>query len=204
MVLIVTGGIGSGKSQVCRILTEQYGIPVYEADRRVKALYTENPRMLENIESAVGLSLRDDAGSFAAQKLAEIIFSDADALGKVEEIVFPCLKQDFAAWAEAQDCEVVAFESATVLEKPQFEGFGDMVLLIDAPVELRLTRASMRDGVDKVAVQRRMAVQKLMNRISDGEACPRVNHVIVNDSTIAELTVKLNEFIEKYGLTKML
>lgn len=204
MVLIVTGGIGSGKSQVCKMLVDQYGIPVYEADRRVKALYTENPHMLENIESALGVALRDDAGIFAAQKLAEVIFSDANSLGKVEEIVFPYLKQDFAAWAEAQDCEVVAFESATVLEKPQFEGFGDIVLLIDAPVELRLSRASLRDGVDEVAVKRRMAVQNLMNRISDGETCPRVNHVIVNDSTIAELTVKLNEFIEKYGLTKML
>ena len=95
-VLIVTGGIGSGKSQVCRILKEKYGFPVYEADIRAKALYVEIPEMLDDIEAAVGTCIRSDSGAFVPKMLADVIFTDADALRKVEDIVFPKLKEDFS------------------------------------------------------------------------------------------------------------
>ena len=99
---------------------------------------------------------------------------------------------------------MVAFESATVLEKEQFDDFGDIILLVDAPMDVRLSRACSRDGADKAKVQERMAAQPLMNSISDGGACERVDCVILNDGSIEELEQKLTEFVEKYGLTKML
>lgn len=203
-VLIVTGGIGSGKSLVCRLLTESHDVPVYEADARVKALYSEIPSMLDEIEKALGLQLRDGAGTFEPKRLADVIFTDADALHKVEDIVFPRLKEDFARWAQEQQKEVVAFESATVLEKSQFDSFGDLVLLVDAPKELRLARACSRDGINPEKIQGRMAAQPLMNFISDGGVCERVDFVILNDGTVDDLKRKLAEFMEKYRLTKML
>ena len=126
------------------------------------------------------------------------------ALKKLEDIVFPRLKEDFSRWAAEQGKDVVAFESATVLEKEQFDDFGDVVLLVDAPMDVRLSRACSRDGADKAKVQERMAAQPLMNSISDGGACERVDCVILNDGSIEELEQKLTEFVEKYGLTKML
>ena len=203
-ILIVTGGIGSGKSLVCRILTEKYGIPVYEADSRVKALYSEYPELLSSIESQLGLDLRDASGNFQPQRLAGVIFSDSDALKTVENLIFPYLKKDFSSWAEMQGREVVAFESATILEKPQFDDFGDMVLLVDAPKSLRLARACQRDGQAEARILERMSAQKLMNMISDGGDCERVDHIICNDSSTEDLHAKIAEFIEKYGLTKML
>lgn len=203
-VLIVTGGIGSGKSLVSRMLTECYGIPVYEADTRAKALYAEIPSMLDEIESVLEVVLRDDSGNFIPQKLAKVIFTDSDSLKKVEDILFPQLQRDFFNWAELQGKEVVALESATLLEKTQFDGFGDIVLVVDAPKSLRLSRACSRDGQDEAGILERMSAQPLMNLISDGACCERVDHVIVNDSTIEVLQQKLREFIEKYGLTKML
>ena len=203
-ILIVTGGIGSGKSLVCRILTDKYGIPVYEADSRVKALYSEMPQMLEDIEDTLGHSFRNGSGEFVAKKLADVIFTDKSALHKVEEILFPYLKEDFSIWAEKQGTGVVAFESATVLEKPMFDGFGDMVLLVDAPVELRLKRACSRDRLEESRVMDRMAAQPLMNQLSEGGRCDRVDHTIVNDSDLDSLYEKLGYFIEKYELTKML
>ena len=203
-VLIVTGGIGSGKSLVCRMLTEKLGIPVYEADARAKALYAEMPSMLDDIEKSLGVCLRDHSGVFVPKKLADLIFTDSDALRKVEDIVFPQLKNDFSKWAEVQGKEVVALESATVLEKEQFDDFGDMVLLVDAPKSVRLSRACSRDRQNEEKIMERMAAQPLMNMISDGGSCERVDHVIVNDSTVDDLYGKLSDFIEKYGLTKML
>ena len=202
-VLVVTGGIGSGKSLVCRMLAEK-GIPVYEADRRAKQLYVEVPSMLDDMEAALGVRLRDSKGDFVASSLAEVIFRDQDALNKVEDILFPVMKKDFADWAAAHGKEVVAFESATVLEKPQFDGLGDIVLLVDAPVQLRMSRAVSRDGVSEEKIQARMKAQSLMNRLSEGETDPRIDQVLVNDSTEAELRRKLDEFIEIYALTKML
>ena len=195
-ILIVTGGIGSGKSLVCRMLAERHDIPVYEADGRVKALYSEVPSILDDIEIALGVSVRNEDGRFVPQRLADVIFTDAAALKK--------LKEDFSRWAAEQGKDVVAFESATVLEKEQFDDFGDIILLVDAPMDVRLSRACSRDGADKAKVQERMAAQPLMNSISDGGACERVDCVILNDGSIEELEQKLTEFVEKYGLTKML
>ena len=201
-VVVVTGGIGSGKTSVCRLLAEKYGIPVYEADRRAKELYTEFPSMLDRMESVLEVSLRDDSGEFVPARLADVIFNDADALGMVEDMLFPVMKEDFASWAKGY--ETVAFESATILEKPQFDGFGDIVLLVDAPVPLRLARAIERDCVDEAEVISRMEAQPLMNFLSEGGRISRVDHVLMNDSSLEKLDRDLAEFMGKYGLTKML
>ena len=203
-VLVVTGGIGSGKSQVCRLLSEKFGIPVYEADSRAKALYMEVPDMLDRIEAALGTGLRNDRGEFVPGYLSDMIFADPSALRKVEDILFPVLKKDFSDWAERQGSSLVAFESATILEKAAFDGFGDIVLLVDAPVSLRLMRAAARDCADTEKIRSRMEAQTLMNRLSEGGVDTRVDHVLKNDSTIEDLEANLSEFIEKYRLTKML
>jgi dephospho-CoA kinase len=203
-VLVVTGGIGSGKSHVCCILKDRFGVPVYEADKRAKELYSEYPEMLDAIEAGLKTTLRTDHGDFVPKKLADIIFSDYSALLKVEEILFPFMKHDFEQWAKRQTSEVVAFESATILEKPQFAGFGDLILLVDAPMAIRLERASKRDCVEVDRVRARMDAQKLMNRLSEGESDSRIDFVLKNESTLEDLLLKISDFMENYVLTKML
>lgn len=88
-VLVVTGGIGSGKSEVCRIL-ERNGLKAqYNADSRVKELYASCPDLLEKIEEKLQSPVRDSEGRFRPQLLAARIFSDEEALAAVESIVFP-------------------------------------------------------------------------------------------------------------------
>ena len=204
MVVLVTGGIGSGKSVVCRMLTEKYGIPVYEADSRVKQLYAEHAVLLSEIERTLGVSLRDMNGRFISSLLADIIFKNINALNKVEAVLFPILKNDFREWMGRQECGIVAFESATALEKEQFADLGDLVVLVDAPMEVRLKRAIERDGLSEEAVKARMRTQALMNALSEGRTDPRVDFVLRNDSTQAELETRLADFMAKYGLTKKL
>ena len=201
MTIVVTGGIGSGKSAVCGILRDVYGIPVYEADSRVKKLYDDFPGLLEQVEIVVCRKLRDVEGRFMPSVLADVIFNDSDKLAEVEALVFPALKADYAGWKKDHDSVHHVFESATLLEKPQFDGFGDMVLLVDAPFGLRLERAAVRDGRPRDLIMQRMMNQKLMNRLSEGDSDPRIDHVIINDGTVQELEVKVAEFMKNYRLT---
>ena len=193
-VFIVTGGIGSGKSEVCRIIRDQYGCGVYDADFRVKRLYDVHPTLLDDIEAALNATLRNENGQFVPSMLSRLIFSDKEALGIVENYVFPALIEDFESWKEDFISDpFVVFESATVLEKPQFEGFGDKVIIVYAPYETRLERACNRDGVSGEAISARMQNQTLMNRISAGEIPARTDAVIINDGTVSQLKERITE-----------
>ena len=76
----ITGGIGSGKSEVCRILQNSYGCGLYNADQSVKSLYDRHPNLLSEVESLVGESLRDDEGRFVPSRLASRIFADRETI----------------------------------------------------------------------------------------------------------------------------
>ena len=192
-ILVVTGGIGAGKSEVCRILADKGLTAQYNADSKVKELYTKFPGLLESIEDAMGCGLRDESGRFQPQKLAQKIFSDRQVLEMVESLVFPVLMEDFRIYAQSCGNSIVVFESATILEKPQFEGFGDKVILVDAPLSLRMERACARDGICRDAITARMSNQKLMNALSQGETDARIDAVIINDGAIDILEERIEK-----------
>ena len=187
-VLAVTGGIGSGKSEVCRILA-RHGLQMqYNADARAKALYTECPGLLDAMEDALGCVLRSEDGRFMSSALAAVIFTDKDAMEKVEALLYPEMIRDFhRMMAEAFEDQIVVFESATFLEKKQFDGFADIVLLVDAPFDVRLERACARDAASRDAVLARMKCQTLMNALSEGHRDPRIDYTVQNDGTRQEL-----------------
>lgn len=199
MVIVVTGGIGSGKSEVCRIMKDMGFRFQYNADMRAKTLYEEHPSLLAEIEKSLGCVLKDEKGRFLPARLAERIFSDPEALAVVESHLFPVMMDDFASFARNCGGDVVVFESATVLEKPQFEGFGDKIVLVDAPVETRLERACRRDGADRGKVLARMRNQKLMNDLSEGLKDLRIDLIIKNDGTFEDL-----ERMTKEGINSLI
>lgn len=193
--VIVTGGIGSGKSVVCDIMKSRGFKAFYNADERVKSLYVRDKQLLSDIESALDCRLRDGDGAFMPAKLAGLIFSDPEALMKVESLVFPALIKDYEAWKFSHEGEeYVFFESATILEKPYFAGFGDFIIFVDAPYEKRLERACARDGADRDRVEARMRNQKMMN---DGSAAAVADFVIVNDSTREALEIEIDKALNK-------
>lgn len=187
-VLVVTGGIGSGKTEVCRILREEYGCGVYDADSKVKELYHTHPTLLSDIEDLLGIVLRDENGRFTPRKLADVIFSDTGALNGLENILFPVLMADFDMWKKHYEADrFVVFESATILEKPQLRGFGDRLMIVDAPFDVRLARACRRNGAAEEEVRARMRNQVLMNRISSGEGYDEADVIIRNTGSIDDL-----------------
>ena len=196
-ILVITGGIGSGKSEVCRILKETYACGVYNADEKVKSLYDTHQTLLSDIENALGTILKDDEGRFLPSLLAERIFSDRMQLELVESMVFPVLVKDFYEWMQDyKDDSFVVFESATILEKPQFIGFGDCTVLVKAPYDLRLSRAAERDG-SRVDAEARMSRQVLMNRLSEGGEDERIDFVLDNSGSMDELERKIRDLVAK-------
>lgn len=178
-IVFVTGGIGSGKSAVCRILSSR-GVPVYDSDSRTKELYT-GP-LLGKIEEALGENLRLADGSLDRKKLSSIIFNDRAKLQTVESIVHPAVLADFLLWRNGFDAEKVPFvvmESALVLSKPLFSNVADKIVAVDAPEDVRIARAVSRDGVDPDSIRRRVASQKL--------PLEKADVVITNDCTFEEL-----------------
>lgn len=178
-IVFVTGGIGSGKSAVCRILSSR-GVPVYDSDSRTKELYM-GP-LLGKIEEALGENLRLADGSLDRKKLSSIIFNDRAKLQTVESIVHPAVLADFLLWRNGFDAEKVPFvvmESALVLSKPLFSNVADKIVAVDAPEDVRIARAVSRDGVDPDSIRRRVAAQKL--------PLEKADVVITNDCTFEEL-----------------
>ena len=190
--LVVTGGIGSGKSTVCRYFASK-GVPVYDSDSRTRRLYDTDPGLVRRLGEALGTVIADSEGRVCRRKLASVIFSDPGKLQVLESIVHPAVKEDFIFWRDSfrsGDVPFVVMESAIILEKPLFKDIADRILVVDAPLQTRLERACGRDGAAEEQVRERMSRQKLLNDISEGKVRPDVDYVIVNDADEASLFSK--------------
>ena len=181
--LVITGGIGSGKSTVCRYFAGR-GIPVYDSDSRTRMLYDSDPGLLRKVMDALKADVTDPSGRLDRMKLASVVFSDPVKLRILESVVHPAVRKDYIKWNvsfEGSGVPFVIMESAIILEKPLFRDIADKVLLVDAPVQVRLDRACRRDGVSREKILQRMSGQVLLNEISGGKAVADVDFVIVND-----------------------
>ena len=180
LTVIVTGGIGSGKSAVCALLAKR-GIPVYDSDSRTKALYNDVPGLKERIEAELGVPF---------SSLAKIIFSNSEAREKLEAIVYPLVRADFEAWRDAQDAPFVVLESAIILSKPIFDGIADYVVAVTAEEEVRLSRLISR-GLTEEDARRRISAQTL--------DLSKADVIIENDGSLDELAQKCDSLFTFEG-----
>lgn len=188
--ILVTGGIGSGKSAVCRILQEN-GVPVYYSDDRAKALYDTDRALVEAISSEFGQGMILADGTLDRKALGALVFGDRDKLARLESIVHPHVLEDFVNWRKAQKSDMVAFESAIAMRLPAFMAQMDRILLVDAELDLRVSRASQRDGADREAIYKRASAQRFENEAG----LPL--HKIDNNGTPDELRSEVLNWIEK-------
>ena len=168
----VTGGIGSGKSTVCRLLADM-GAAVYDSDARAKALMNEDMALREALIEAFGEECYDEEGLNRAY-LAAQVFGNEEALARLNAIVHPAVRADFRAWAEMQKSTYVVLESAILFEAG-FENEVDSTLAVMSPLEERVRRTMERDGATREEVLRRISHQ-----MSDDELHRLSAHTIVN------------------------
>lgn len=182
----ITGGIGSGKSIVCRLFARR-GVAVYDSDSEAKRLMTESVELRQRIAGRFGAEAYAADGGLNRSLLAARVFTDPQALADLNAMVHPAVMADFAAWAERQSGDYVVLESAILFEAG-LEHAVDRTVAVLAPLELRLERTCRRDGCDREAVRRRMAAQ-----MDDDTLCARADYTVVNireedlEPTVAEL-----------------
>lgn len=168
----ITGGIGSGKSTVAKLLRDR-GVAIYNSDRRAKELMVGNEALRQTLIAAFGAECYTADGLNRAW-LAQRVFNNEAELTKLNAIVHPAVMQDFAEWSLAQQGSYVVLESAILLEAG-LESHVDVVVAVMAPKELRLERAMQRDGASREQIEERMR-----NQMSDEERTDRAKYAVVN------------------------
>lgn len=185
----ITGGIGSGKSYVCRKLQEM-GCPVYCCDNEARRLMLED----NDIKQELGRLLGQDAylpdGALNKSGLAGYLFASEEHARQVNAIVHPRVKRDFLQWAVRQRRPIVFMESAILLEA-RFEDVVDKVVLVSAPRPLRTERAMARSGLSQADVEERMSRQWDEERLR-----ARADAEIINDGT-ADVDGQLKNILEQ-------
>jgi len=169
----VTGGIGSGKSIICRVF-RNLDINVYDADTEARRIMEKDPEIRE------GLKLKFGKNTFRESELdrnylAKKIFSDSDARSFVNGLVHPKVREDFMRWTEEQSGPYVIEEAALLFESGGWKEL-DFTILVTAPEELRIQRIMKRDQIERGDVLARLASQ-----IEPDEAAKMADLRIQND-----------------------
>ena len=155
----ITGGIGSGKSHVARLIERECGIPVYDCDQRAKQLYAEDDALRSDLIKLLGHQIFDAQGQLNKPLLTSYLFASDENARRVDAIVHPAVLRDMLQWARRQPVEMVAAESAILFESG-FHRYTHPILFVDAPLETRISRAIQRDGSNREQVEARIARQR--------------------------------------------
>jgi len=170
----VTGGIGSGKSVVCRIFNV-LGIPVFDADAEAKRLMTTEASLRNAIRAEFGTEAYHEDGTLNRPYLADQVFNDEQRLKILNGLVHPVVIRKGEQWAQQQKAPYTIKEAALLFESGSFK-LNHYTILVSAPVGIRIERVMQRDGVTAEQVKARMERQW-----PDERKRQLADFVIVND-----------------------
>lgn len=190
----ITGGIGSGKSLVCSIL-QALSYPVYDCDRRAKALYNDNPQLKQAMIARFGLELYDTPGrTLNRTLLAHLIFNDANLLAEVNALVHPLVRADIDTWLSEQQTaghRLAVIESAILFASKELLARTDYSIAVLAPENLRIQRAIARDNSLREEVVRRIKAQ-----MTDVQLAKQADFTINNDG-VEHLLPQIDRILRK-------
>jgi dephospho-CoA kinase len=170
--IAITGGIGTGKTYISRLFI-QMGIPVFYADEEAKKCY-EEPEIIEAFHSYFGDKVFTDK-KIDFKKMAKYVFQEPKERERINKLIHPRVMKNFDAWAEKQTSASVMFESAIIYEN-ELDKFFDMVIVVDAPLEVRIERIKNRNpNLSEEEIKARINAQMLQE-----EKCRRADMVIDN------------------------
>lgn len=184
----VTGGIGSGKSEVCRLFSA-LGVKIIFADSLAKEIMETNVSVRKKIERAFGKDVYIAEGTLNRQGLAEMIFSDARLRKKIDSIVHPhvlqVLKRIIFQGNSLHQENLLVIEAALIFESGA-DKMMDYIIVVDADEEKRIDRVVRRDGTSREEVLRRSKVQ-----MSPERKVRKADFVIQNNGTFQSLETKV-------------
>lgn len=178
----ITGGIGSGKSSVCRVF-EVIGIPVFSADEEAKKITDTDEAIINEINRIAGKDMYPE-GILDRRKLASLIFNNNEMLIKVNSLVHPVVFGNFIDWAESRNAPYVIMEAAILFESGGNK-LVDRVATIVAPLEERIERV-MKSNM----LTRNQVMERVRNQTDDDYRVKHSDYVIrnaENDMIIPEI-----------------
>ena len=172
MKLGVTGGIGSGKTTVCKVFSV-LGIPVFSADDEAKKIQESDRNLQLKINSFAGRDLFPE-GKLDRTELARLIFSNKELLEKVNSVVHPAVFQVFREWVIKQNTPYSIMDAAILFESGAFRMM-DRIVTVVTPIEERIERL-----VRSKRLSREQVIERIKNQIDDESRISRSDFVIFN------------------------
>ena len=173
----ITGGIGAGKSMVCKIFST-LGIPIYDADSRARQLMEESQSLREGIRAAFGDNSYNQEGALNREYLANLVFSDSIKVQELNKLVHPEVAMDYLAWVDiwSSQAPYLVKEAALLIESGSYLKL-DYLVTVTAPIDLRITRVLSRDPQ-----RERKQIESIIERqLSDPKRVEISDFVLNND-----------------------
>lgn len=178
-LIAISGGIGSGKSVVSRVV-EAMGFDVYDCDSRAKTLMDGSDRIKGDIASMICRDVILPDGSIDRRRLAAEVFADSQKLDALNEIVHSAVRDDLRQWSAGRE---IAFVETAILYQSGLDRMVDEVWEVVAPKEIRILRVINRNSMSRDEVESRINVQDSFK----AEYRHPIEFMIVNDGDMAVL-----------------
>lgn len=193
----ITGGIGSGKTTVCKIF-EELGIPVFYADTVAKEIMITDPVLREGIINTFGSDSYDFSGKLNNKYIARLVFNDQQELAKLNALVHPAVFRAFDSWEDtiAADVPYTLKEAALLFESGSYK-MCDKNILVTAPADVKIARVIARDAVTREQVEARMDKQ-----LHDNEKKKMADFLITNDESMPVILQVLELHHQFLNLTR--
>lgn len=185
--IALTGGIGVGKTTVAREF-EKLGVPVFYSDDEAKNMY-KNPKVQAQINSILPEPVFNAVGALDKERLRRYIFQSEEIRMQVNAIIHPLVRRKFDEFCkEHGSAPYVINEAALHIETGGWKQF-DQVILVTAPLEVRIDRLKQRDGSTEEEIRRKIAAQ-----MPDDEKLKFADMVFVNDgvNSVEKFVLKIN------------
>lgn len=179
----LTGGIGSGKSTVAELL-EEYGVPVVSADELSRVVVAPGSEGLRLVVERFGTEIVGDDGGLDRRKMAAVVFRDPERRRELEAILHPRIRDRFEQVLDALEKaghEVAVYEVPLLFER-NLQGEMKAVILVTAPMDVRVARVRSRDDVTETEVRARIAAQ-----MDEDQKRRRADYIIENNGSLDEL-----------------
>lgn len=187
----LTGGIGSGKSEVSKRLAA-HGAIVIDADRIAREVVEPGTPGLVRVVEEFGPEMLRADGSLDRQRLGSIVFADPERLAALNAIVHPLVAARAAELQEAAPDDAIVVYDVPLLVENNLAGQYEVVIVVDAADEIRVDRLTRLRGMSEADAKARIAAQATREdrlRVAD--------IVIVNEGTLEELQARVDEVWEE-------
>jgi len=187
----LTGGIGAGKSTIAQIF-KSIDIPVFNSDLYGKELLINNQNIRRTIIKTFGDHIEKN-DIIDKKKLSQIVFSNKEKLEELNKIIHPKVKLEFESWLKQQTSHYIIKESALLFET-NTEQMLDKIILVKAPLEIRIQRVCKRDNRTKKEVEK-----IIKNQIDPNSIIKKVDYLINNneEKLLTPKIIKLHNILKK-------